>query len=181
LGAQLPCTVSPYYRHSKSSKLRVETLEAEPPAAHALFCSQTVCPPVKICRPSFAAIQEPAVEDLLPNSRRLKSKKLGRCILEWEWAGCTFLVSNSQSTKRCRSQNFASLSLGILLQRRQGRPELSHLRHQAISTPASPSGTTSQPFLTCSRHVVPSNSTGIGFTCTRPTISFTHAGRGCRP
>ena len=43
--------------------------------------------------------------------------------------------------------------------------ELSHLRHQAISTPSSPSGTTFQPSLACSRqHVVPSNSTGIGFT-----------------
>ena len=43
--------------------------------------------------------------------------------------------------------------------------ELSHLRHQAISTPSPPSGTTFHPSLVaCSRHVVPSNSTGIGFT-----------------
>ena len=70
----------------------------------------------------------------------------------------------SQSTQRCRSQNFASLSLEIPLQRRQGRPELSHLLHQAISTPPSPSGTTFQPFLAYSRHLVQINSTGIRFT-----------------
>ena len=63
-----------------------------------------------------------------------------------------------------RSQNFSSLSLEIPLQRRQGRPELSHLHHQAISTPPSPSGTTFQPFLAYSRHLVQINSTGIGFT-----------------
>ena len=28
-------------------------------------------------------------------------QRLGRYILEWEWAVCTFLVLNSQSTKRC--------------------------------------------------------------------------------
>ena len=39
----------------------------------------------------------------------------GRYILEWEWAVCTFLVLNSQSTKRCRSDlifvRFPSFSL----------------------------------------------------------------------
>ena len=40
---------------------------------------------------------------------------LGRYILEWEWAVCTFLVLNSQSIKRCRSDlifvRFPSFSL----------------------------------------------------------------------
>ena len=87
------------------------------------------------------------MEEVLPNSRAAMPQKLRECISEWEWAVCTFLVLISQSTQRCRSQNFASLSLEIPLQRRQGRPELSHLLHQAISTPPSPSGTTFQPFL----------------------------------
>ena len=120
--------------------------------------------PVKIYRPSTAATQEPAVEEVLPNSRAAMPQKLRECISEWEWAVCTFLVLISQSTQRCRSQNFASLSLEIPLQRRQGRPELSHLHHQAISTPPSPSGTTFQPFLAYSRHLVQINSTGIGFS-----------------
>ena len=59
---------------------------------------------------------------------------LGRYILEWEWAVCTFLVSNSQSTKRCRSQNFASLSLVIPLQCRQGRPN----SHTSATKPSPP-------------------------------------------
>ena len=62
------------------------------------------------------------------------------------------------------NQNFASLSLVIPLQRRQGRPKLSHLHHQAVSTPSSPSGTTFEPFLACSRLDLTCNSTGIGFT-----------------
>ena len=42
-------------------------------------------------------------------------QRLGRYILEWEWAVCTFLVLNSQSIKRCRSDlifvRFPSFSL----------------------------------------------------------------------
>ena len=80
MSAQSTCTASPHNRHRKSSKLRVETLDAELPAAHASLLLTNRLPPGEIKRPSFAATQEPAVEEPLPNSRRLKSRKLRECI-----------------------------------------------------------------------------------------------------
>ena len=75
--------------------LRLADLQRMLSSAHKPLVS-----PVKIYRPSIAATQEPAVEEVLPNSRAAMPQKLREYILEWQWAVCTFLVLTPQSTQR---------------------------------------------------------------------------------
>ena len=78
-----------------SRLLRLADLQRMLSSAHKPLVS-----PVKIYRPSIAATQEPAVEEVLPNSRAAMPQKLREYILEWQWAVCTFLVLTPYCTNR---------------------------------------------------------------------------------